>query len=215
MEATPVNYTSVGQWLTSLGLPELENAFINFGYDDINFIVSFTIAVTTLDTKLATWLKLIFYVWQNGVINDCDLKEIGIMDKSDRENVLKQSYTLPNRVGDFWTSLNTTSGEVVTKDLVKEWLDSIGLSCYLETFRKNLFIEMDRIKRIWEVELTAVLEITKAGHRRRILASVNVGKMQCATQSINDPLSLSSNLDHLHADLDQLVSDTVYFLNCS
>ncbi|XP_065205671.1 ankyrin repeat and SAM domain-containing protein 1A-like isoform X2 [Planococcus citri] len=176
IETSPVVHTSVSQWLTWLGLPEYENAFINFGYDDINFI--------------------------NGVINDCDLKEIGVMNENDRENVLKQIYSLPNRVGDFWMSTKSAVTGDVTKDLVKEWLDSIGLACYLETFRKNLFTEMDRIKRIWEVELTAVLEITKPGHRRRMLASVNVGKLQCA-QSINDP-SLSSNLDDLHADLDQL-----------
>lgn len=125
------------------------------------------------------------------------------MNESDRENVLKESYKLPNRVGDYWMSTKSDDN----KDLVKDWLESIGLGCYLETFRKNLFMEMDRIKRIWEVELTAVLEITKPGHRRRILASVNVGKLQCGgAQSINEPVSLSSNLDDLHADLDQLVS---------
>lgn len=133
------------------------------------------------------------------------------MNENDRENVLKQSCTLPNRVSEFWTSTKTAIANDATKDLVKEWLDSIGLGCYLETFRKNRITEMDRIKRIWEVELTAVLEITKPGHRRRMLASVNVGKLQCA-QSINDP-SLSSNLDDLHADLDQLVSRYGYSYN--
>lgn len=36
----PTTFSSIGQWLQSLGLSEFEKAFINFGYDDINFIVS-------------------------------------------------------------------------------------------------------------------------------------------------------------------------------
>lgn len=31
---------------------------------------------------------------------------------------------------------------------------------------------MERISRVWEIELQTVLEITKLGHRRRILRSV-------------------------------------------
>jgi len=141
---------------------------------------------------------------QNGVITDCDLKEIGIMHEDDRDNLLKHACALPNRVSEFWLPNHFNNAEKNGKDLVKEWLQSIHLIVYLETFRKNLYIDMDRIKRIWEVELTAVLEITKPGHRRRILASVNAGKLQ-SSQSTND-LSVSANLDDLHAGLDQLVS---------
>lgn len=38
--------------------------------------------------------------------------------------------------------------------------------------RKHLYTDMDRISRIWEIELQAVLEINKLGHRKRILYSV-------------------------------------------
>lgn len=126
------------------------------------------------------------------------------MNENDRDTILKQACTLPNQVTDFWALNKVKGSESNVTDLVKEWLDSINLGIYLETFRKNLYTEMDRIKRIWEVELTAVLEITKPGHRRRILASVNAGKSQNSL-STND-LSITSNLDNLHADLDQLVS---------
>lgn len=38
--------------------------------------------------------------------------------------------------------------------------------------RKHLYTDMERISRIWEIELQAVLEINKTGHRKRILYSV-------------------------------------------
>lgn len=126
------------------------------------------------------------------------------MNENDRDNLLKHACRLPNRIAEFWSSNKYSNAEKNGKDLVKEWLESIHLVVYLNTFRKNLYVEMDRIKRIWEVELTAVLEISKPGHRRRILASVNVGKLQ-GSQSVSD-LSVSANLDDLHAGLDQLVS---------
>lgn len=129
------------------------------------------------------------------------------MKEIDRQTILKECARLPNIVGDYWTSITAKNGSNSVTDLVKEWLDSINLNVYVDTFRKNLYNDMDRIKRIWEVELTAFLEITKPGHRRRILASVNEGKLQCSPQAtgIND-LPISANLDDLHADLDQLVS---------
>lgn len=38
--------------------------------------------------------------------------------------------------------------------------------------RKHLYTDMDRISRIWEIELQAVLEINRIGHRKRMLYSV-------------------------------------------
>lgn len=40
------------------------------------------------------------------------------------------------------------------------------------SLRKHLYTDMERISRIWEIELQAVLEIIKLGHRKRILYSV-------------------------------------------
>lgn len=84
---------------------------------------------------------------------------------------------------------------------VDEWLTNIRLPQYGEVFRyiiplecspwrqsfilflfffcscsynnrKHLYTDMDRISRIWEIELQAVLEINKIGHRKRMLYSV-------------------------------------------
>lgn len=41
-----------------------------------------------------------------------------------------------------------------------------------DLIRKHLYTDMERISRIWEIELQAVLEINKIGHRKRILYSV-------------------------------------------
>lgn len=38
--SSPVVSTTVGQWLSSLGLTDYESLFINYGLDDLEFIVS-------------------------------------------------------------------------------------------------------------------------------------------------------------------------------
>lgn len=39
---------------------------------------------------------------------------------------------------------------------VKDWLVSLRLSEYLDTFIKHDFTDMNRVKKLWEVELTSV-----------------------------------------------------------
>ena len=56
---------------------------------------------------------------------------------------------------------------------VEEWLESLNLKeLYLETFQKNLFTSMERVCKIWDDELTSILDIEKIGHRKRILLSI-------------------------------------------
>lgn len=43
---------------------------------------------------------------------------------------------------------------------------------------------MERISRIWEIELQAVLEINKIGHRKRILYSVGATPPPCIEKSL-------------------------------
>lgn len=40
---SPIVSTSVGQWLSSLGLADYESLFTNYGFDDLEFIVSSTV----------------------------------------------------------------------------------------------------------------------------------------------------------------------------
>ena len=42
-----------------------------------------------------------------------------------------------------------------------EWLESLSLSNYAETFRGNFFTSMDRVAAIWDDELTSILDVEK------------------------------------------------------
>lgn len=55
---------------------------------------------------------------------------------------------------------------------VSEWLNSLHLGDKTETFMNKNFDTMDRVMKLWEVELISVLDITAVGHRKRILASL-------------------------------------------
>lgn len=117
------------------------------------------------------------------------------IDENDRHKILETSKQLPLKIKDISNNYNNNSICKKQNDSVDEWLRNISLEQYSETFRKHLYVDMDRVKRIWEVELTAVLEINKSGHRKRILCSVS-GEQ-------NGPVS---NIDDINADLNNLVS---------
>jgi hypothetical protein len=162
--------------------------------------------------------------FQNGVLEEEDLREMGIDSERDRESILESSRTLPCKVLEQQnTTLNNknnnnspaTSEQCGDADeevappstaadsgqdqetAVDQWLDSIKLGAYKETFRKHLYADMERVRRIWEVELTAVLEIHRVGHRRRILTSVS-GRQSHGNHG--------PNLEDISADLSLLVS---------
>lgn len=107
--------------------------------------------------------------------------------------LLKSAESLPAKVKEVQDALKTQLSDKSDEEQIADWLSLISLECYVETFRKNLFVEIERIKKIWEVELTAVLEINKPAHRKRILISL-------------DRLSSGPNLDQISSDLNQLVS---------
>ncbi|XP_020300342.1 ankyrin repeat and SAM domain-containing protein 1A-like isoform X2 [Pseudomyrmex gracilis] len=162
---SPIVSTSVGQWLSSLGLADYESLFTNYGFDDLEFI--------------------------NGVLDDRDLREMGISSEHERTVIINSVGLLNKRV----EKRNADHDQSV-----EEWLKSIHLENYAETFRKHLYTDMDRIKRVWEVELTTVLEIQKPAHRKRILASVS-GTNSARAQTRN---GTGLNLEDLNKDLNTL-----------
>ncbi|KAK3699169.1 hypothetical protein QZH41_011871 [Actinostola sp. cb2023] len=99
-----------------------------------------------------------------GVLEDLDLLEIGVTDVAHRKVILEAAKLLPSppRVAKLDNPPST----------VEEWLKLIKLSEYLEVFLHHGFASMDRVKMLWEVELTSVLEINCLGHRNRILTSL-------------------------------------------
>lgn len=51
--------------------------------------------------------------------------------------------------------------------------DSVKYNCSLVSpISRHLYTDMERVQHVWEVELQAVLEIVKPGHRKRILHSL-------------------------------------------
>lgn len=134
---------------------------------------------------------------QNGVLDDRDLREMGISSEHERTVIINSVGLLNKRV----EKRNADHDQSV-----EEWLKSIHLENYAETFRKHLYTDMDRIKRVWEVELTTVLEIQKPAHRKRILASVS-GTNSARAQTRN---GTGLNLEDLNKDLNTLVSGGDY-----
>jgi hypothetical protein len=155
-EETPKAGSKVGQWLDSLELLKYEQLLLDNGYDDIEFL--------------------------NGLLDEQELRDIGISDEEHIHSIMKNVEELPKLICDiqknylFTNNNNIISNSELDKSevlLVENWLDCLHLGIYRDTFTRHLYTDMERIKKIWEIELTAVLDILKSGHRRRILASVN------------------------------------------
>lgn len=162
--SSPIVSTSVGQWLSTLGLADYETLFINYGFDDLDFI--------------------------NGVLDEADLKDMGINSDQERAVIMDAIGLLSKRI-------DKRSGS--NSQLLDEWLKSIHLENYAETFRKHLYTDMERVRRVWEVELAAVLEIQKPAHRKRILASVSGSSARVQNRNSAGP-----NLEDLNKDLNTL-----------
>ncbi|KAL4622474.1 ankyrin repeat and SAM domain-containing protein 1A-like isoform X1 [Arapaima gigas] len=127
----------VGDWLEHVGLPQYESKLLLNGFDDLRFMGS-------------------------NVMEDQDLREIGIMDPGHRRKILQAARSLPKvkALGcDGSTSLIT-------------WLENLGLQEYLPNFLSSGYHTLDCVKNLWELEIVNVLKITLLGHRKRIIASL-------------------------------------------
>lgn len=138
------------------------------------------------------------------MLDDSDLKDMGITSEQDRASILDAASLLNNRVE------KRPAGN--PNQTVDEWLKTIHLESYAELFRRHLYTDMDRVRRVWEVELAAVLEIKKPAHRKRILASVSGGS---STHSVSSHVRNGNgpNLEDLNKDLNTLVSH-LYIADC-
>ncbi|XP_017779246.1 PREDICTED: uncharacterized protein LOC108564669 isoform X2 [Nicrophorus vespilloides] len=138
---------TIESWLQSLEMMDYGGLFAINGFDDVNFL--------------------------NEVLDDNDLKDMGISSELERRIILDGCKQLPVKINERG-SCNNNINE--SKETVDGWLKRIHLEQYSETFAKHLYLDMERVKRIWDVELSAVLDIEKVGHRKRILMSVSSGE---------------------------------------
>jgi hypothetical protein len=72
------------------------------------------------------------------------------------------------------------------------------LNHYGEQFHKNHYDDMERITRIWEVELTTVVEIRLVGHFRRMLVSLGGGVSLQKQQQQQRPSKLANGANVPH-----------------
>ncbi|CAB1314858.1 unnamed protein product [Coregonus sp. 'balchen'] len=127
----------VGEWLEHVGLPQYESKLLLNGFDDLRYMGS-------------------------NVMEDTDLRDMGITDPGHRKKIIHAARSLPKvkALGcDGSTSLST-------------WLDVLGLQEYLPNFLSSGYRTLDCVKNLWELEIVNVLKIVSLGHRKRIIASL-------------------------------------------
>ncbi|KAM7411599.1 hypothetical protein PAMA_021539 [Pampus argenteus] len=128
---------SVGDWLEHVGLPQYESKLLLNGFDDLRYM-------------------------GNNVMEDQDLREIGITDPSHRKKILHAARSLPKV-----KALGCDSSSSLSS-----WLENLGLHEYLHNFLASGYHTLDCVKNLWELEIVNVLKITLLGHRKRIIASL-------------------------------------------
>uniref|UniRef100_A0A674DCT2 Ankyrin repeat and sterile alpha motif domain containing 1A n=1 Tax=Salmo trutta TaxID=8032 RepID=A0A674DCT2_SALTR len=122
----------VGDWLEHVGLPQYESKLLLNGFDDLN------------------------------VMEDQDLREIGITDPGHRRKILHAARSLPKVKALGCDGSNSLSS----------WLDLLGLQEYQHSFLSSGYRSLDCVKNLWELEIVNVLKISLLGHRKRIIASL-------------------------------------------
>nr|XP_061802990.1 ankyrin repeat and SAM domain-containing protein 1A-like [Nerophis lumbriciformis] len=127
----------VGDWLEVVGLPQYESKLLLNGFDDLHYMGS-------------------------NVMEEHDLREIGIADPSHRKKILYAARSLPKV-----KALGTDGSNSLSS-----WLENLGLNEYIHNFLSSGYRSLDCVKNLWELEIVNVLKITLLGHRKRIIASL-------------------------------------------
>ncbi|KAM9148165.1 ankyrin repeat and SAM domain-containing protein 1A isoform 3-T3 [Pangshura tecta] len=130
---------SVGEWLESIGLQQYESKLLLNGFDDVRFLGC-------------------------NVMEDQDLREIGISDPQHRRKLLQAARPLPK--------VKSLGYDGNSQPSVPAWLDSLGLQDYIQSFLSSGYSSIDTVKNLWELEIVNVLKVNLLGHRKRIIASL-------------------------------------------
>ncbi|XP_028923990.1 ankyrin repeat and SAM domain-containing protein 1A isoform X2 [Ornithorhynchus anatinus] len=130
---------SVGEWLGSVGLQQYESKLLLNGFDDVRFLGS-------------------------NVMEEQDLREIGITDPQHRRKLLQAARSLPK--------VKPLGCDGNSQPSVPSWLDSLGLQDYVQSFLSSGYSSIDTVKNLWELEIVNVLKVHLLGHRKRLIASL-------------------------------------------
>jgi hypothetical protein len=148
-----------------------------------------------------------------GILEDADLKDMGVSDERERRRILDDAARLPSKLPHHTPGSAATTTSVVNQfDSVKEWLEYLNLEFYHSKFVRYKFGEMDKVRKMWEVELTTILEITLPGHKKRILASIGPGCNEDGRSSLSSSTSSLAASGHFRGsdvttDIMKLVSN--------
>ncbi|KFO54993.1 Ankyrin repeat and sterile alpha motif domain-containing protein 1B, partial [Corvus brachyrhynchos] len=111
---------SVGEWLESIGLQQYESKLLLNGFDDVRFLGC-------------------------NVMEDQDLRDIGIGDPQHRRKLLQAARSLPK--------LKPLGCDGNSQPSVPAWLDSLGLQDYIQSFLSSGYSSIDTVKNLWELEI--------------------------------------------------------------
>ncbi|KFW02684.1 Ankyrin repeat and sterile alpha motif domain-containing protein 1B, partial [Fulmarus glacialis] len=111
---------SVGEWLESIGLQQYESKLLLNGFDDVRFLGC-------------------------NVMEDQDLRDIGIGDPQHRRKLLQAARSLPK--------LKPLGCDGNSQPSVPAWLDSLGLQDYVQSFLSSGYSSIDTVKNLWELEI--------------------------------------------------------------
>uniref|UniRef100_A0A8D2QPI2 Ankyrin repeat and sterile alpha motif domain containing 1A n=1 Tax=Zosterops lateralis melanops TaxID=1220523 RepID=A0A8D2QPI2_ZOSLA len=117
---------SVGEWLESIGLQQYESKLLLNGFDDVRFLGC-------------------------NVMEDQDLRDIGIGDPQHRRKLLQAARSLPK--------LKPLGCDGNSQPSVPAWLDSLGLQDYIQSFLSSGYSSIDTVKNLWELEIVNVLKV--------------------------------------------------------
>ncbi|KAL4224939.1 Ankyrin repeat and sterile alpha motif domain-containing protein 1B [Mactra antiquata] len=102
------------------------------------------------------------------ILEEGDLEQIGVLSHDHRQKILQATRSLPQL-----QPIDPNN----PPPSVEEWLMSLQLLEYLETFRSHGYDTMEKVQSIlWELQLRTVLDISMLGHRKRILTSLGERK---------------------------------------
>uniref|UniRef100_A0A3B3U3M8 Ankyrin repeat and SAM domain-containing protein 1A-like n=1 Tax=Poecilia latipinna TaxID=48699 RepID=A0A3B3U3M8_9TELE len=98
----------------------------------------------------------------SNVMEDQDLRDMGITDPGHRKKILHAARGLP-KVKPLGCDGSTS---------LASWLDGLGLHEYLPNFLSNGYRTLECVKNLWELEIVNVIKVGPLGHRKRIIASL-------------------------------------------
>nr|XP_009932290.1 PREDICTED: ankyrin repeat and SAM domain-containing protein 1A [Opisthocomus hoazin] len=154
---------SVGEWLESIGLQQYESKLLLNGFDDVRFLGC-------------------------NVMEDQDLRDIGISDPQHRRKLLQAARSLPK--------LKPLGCDGNSQPSVPAWLDSLGLQDYVQSFLSSGYSSIDTVKNLWELEIVNVLKVNLLGPPR--FSQLRCQDLMSQTSS---PLSQNDSCTGRSADL--------------